>query len=414
MFQFLLSRLSFVFVLNALVKPLWVFGVDRVFQNRIGAEGYGAYFSLFSLSLILNFLLDFGMTSSNMRAVARQTVSKKMGFAQHLQVRALLLMAYMTILLLVGLLLNLSMFSLSLLAILGLNQVLNQNILFLRSHLSGNQKFGLDSIFSVLDKFLLVVFLGGCFLIYADFVPSVMQFAAAQTTVYLFVFALLLGGSKHSLKGILKPLKRSVVIEILKKSFPYALLSFLMVMYLRVDAVMLKIMLVDGDYWAGIYAHSYRIFDVLSMVGFLSASVLLPFFARKIKEGARLKKLLHQLGGSAIILALVVSAIGVWFAQDILALLYTEKVTEISLQTFQVLMLSLWAVAVFYVYSTFLTALGSLKTLNTIAALALGANIVLNAFLIPTYTSLGAAIASLISQSIAAIAFIVFAHKANK
>jgi hypothetical protein len=43
-----LGRLLF---LNGLVKPLWIFGVDRQMQNLVGFEAYGTYFSLFNLRM---------------------------------------------------------------------------------------------------------------------------------------------------------------------------------------------------------------------------------------------------------------------------------------------------------------------------------------------------------------------------
>ena len=66
-----LTNLFILLFLNFLVKPFWVLGIDRTVQNVVGAEEYGFYFSLFSFSIILNILLDFGITNFNNRAVAR-------------------------------------------------------------------------------------------------------------------------------------------------------------------------------------------------------------------------------------------------------------------------------------------------------------------------------------------------------
>src|SRR5687767_13974850 len=57
------SSLSLLVLLNAIVKPLWIFAIDRQVQNEVGVSVYGSYFSVFNLSLVLYFLLDLGLTA---------------------------------------------------------------------------------------------------------------------------------------------------------------------------------------------------------------------------------------------------------------------------------------------------------------------------------------------------------------
>jgi O-antigen/teichoic acid export membrane protein len=54
-----------------------------------------------------------------------------------------------------------------------------------------------------------------------------------------------------------------------------------------------------------------------------------------------------------------------------------------------------------HLWSTLLTAHGSLKSLNMIAIVAVVVNIILNFTLIPEHTALGSAVASLITQALA-------------
>src|SRR5829696_1250806 len=55
--------LSWLFVLNLLVKPAWIFFIDRQVQNIVGHEVYGNYFALFNLSYVLFFLADAGLSN---------------------------------------------------------------------------------------------------------------------------------------------------------------------------------------------------------------------------------------------------------------------------------------------------------------------------------------------------------------
>ena len=70
-----------------------------------------------------------------------------------------------------------------------------------------------------------------------------------------------------------------------KSSWPYALLFLLMMTYHRVDAIMLERMAPNGAVQAGWYAMGYRLFEAANMIGFLFATLLLPYFTRMLSAG---------------------------------------------------------------------------------------------------------------------------------
>ena len=71
-------------------------------------------------------------------------------------------------------------------------------------------------------------------------------------------------------------------------------------------------------------------------------------------------------------------------------------------------------IAITYVFGTLLTANGNLKELNIIAGSGMLLNITLNFIFIPLFESKGAAIVSLTTQSITAIAQVIFCFKIFK
>ena len=48
--------LSWLIILNLLVKPVWLFFIDRQVQLAVGYEEYGKYFAILNLSYVLFFL----------------------------------------------------------------------------------------------------------------------------------------------------------------------------------------------------------------------------------------------------------------------------------------------------------------------------------------------------------------------
>ena len=66
-----LQNLFLLIVLNLLVKPLWIFGIDRQVQNLVGPEEYGLYFTIFNFSFLFFIFLDLGITNFNNRNIAQ-------------------------------------------------------------------------------------------------------------------------------------------------------------------------------------------------------------------------------------------------------------------------------------------------------------------------------------------------------
>src|SRR6266513_6196389 len=65
-------NLAFLLSLNLVIKPLWVFGIDRTVQNVVGAENYGLYFVLTSLSFLTQIILDLGISNYNNKLIAQE------------------------------------------------------------------------------------------------------------------------------------------------------------------------------------------------------------------------------------------------------------------------------------------------------------------------------------------------------
>ena len=116
-----LTSLILVVVLNLLVKPFYIFGIDAEVQNRVGEEIYGNYFSLFNFSLLLNILLDLGTTNFNTRNIAQHPQLLAKHFFKILSLRLSLFALYATFTLLSGLFLGYDSYEFYLLALLMVN-----------------------------------------------------------------------------------------------------------------------------------------------------------------------------------------------------------------------------------------------------------------------------------------------------
>jgi len=398
------SNLILMILLNLLIKPIALFGIDATVQNRVGPENYGLYFSLLNLSVLFNTLLDLGINNFTTKNLAQDPEKIKKYFGKVFSFRLVLFTFYSIFTFGLALFLGYSGRPLYLLSFLILNQFLVLSIAYLRSHFAGFHFFKTDAFISILDRFLLII-VGGIWL-FSSFTPSVIKievFIWIQT--FCYATTLLIG-----LIILLKHLERPYLqwdllfgIGLIKKSWPYALLIVLMLLYTRIDGVMLERIHPNGAYEAGVYAQGFRLLDALFMFGMIFAGLLFPIFSRQLKISLTL--VLDLVKASANLLlggAIIIIFVTVFNAALILGWIYNDIQNAIG--PFQFLMLGFFPIGMNFIFGTLLTANGNLRVLNSISAIGILANITINLILIPEYGALGAAIATFATQGVTAIA----------
>jgi O-antigen/teichoic acid export membrane protein len=398
-----ITNLALLLLLNFLIKPFWVLGIDRTVQNIVGAEEYGFYFSLFNFSLLLNIILDVGITNFNNRNIAQYQQLLSKYFSNIVILKFLLALVYFIVSLFIALIIGYTWKQFQLLLFLILNQFIASFILYLRSNISGLHLFKTDSLISVLDRVIMILICG--VILWGNVTQKPFRiewFVYAQTAAYsmtlVFTFFIVLYRAEF-----FKPrFDRKFLIIILRQSYPFALLGLLMILYNRIDSVMLERLLTNGKEQAGIYAQGFRILDAASMVGFLFAGLLLPMFSRMIKQKDSVEQLTQFSFLLIIIPAIIVSLASVFYKSEIMNLLYRKHIS-VSADIFGVLMIGFIAICSSYIFGTLLTANGNLKEFNLLAGLGAVLNIILNVILIPKYFAYGSAIASLATHTITAI-----------
>ena len=422
-----LKNLALLIFVNLLIKPFWIFGIDREVQNVVGPEEYGFYFAIFNFSFLFFIFLDLGITNFNNRNIAQHNQLLNKHLASIGTLKLLLGVLYAIVIFAVGLMIGYEGRQLYLLAWVGFNQFILSFILYLRSNLSGLLLFKTDSLISVLDRTLMIAIcavllwtnlFGGYF--------SIEWFVYAQTLAYsltaiVALFAVLQKSGKLKLKWNLP-----FFLMILKKSMPFALLVLLMSFYNRIDPVLIERLLPQniGDQQAGIYAQAFRLLDAGQNFTFLFAVLLLPLFAKMIKEKQSVIHLLKLSFSIIITGSLIIAITSVFYGEELMLLMYTQfsgettqeylsRIQE-SVRIFNLLMFSFVAVSSNYIFGTLLTANNNLKYLNLVALAGLICNVLLNFILIPQFYAFGSAIASLSTQSLTAILQIFLVYRVFK
>ena len=402
--------------LNLLIKPFWILGIDVGVQNRVGAEQYGLYFAILNFTFLFNMILDMGITNFNNRNIAMHSQLLSKHFSGIVTLKILLGILYFIVTLVVALAIGYRGFYLKILCWTALNQFLNAFILYLRSNLSALLMFKTDSCLSVLDRLLMIIFCS--VLLWGNITTQPFKiewFVYCQTAAYsvtaLTALVLVLRKA-HFKKLSWNPLFFTMI---LKKSLPFAILYLLMSFYNRIDSVMIeRILPADiAAYEAGIYASSFRLLDALVMIAYLFSVILLPLFSKMLKEKEDLSQIIRTSFSLLFFFSVTSAILLCFFRFPILGLLYNEHISE-SAAVFNILIFCLIPFSMSYLFGTLLTAHGDMKQLNIVALAGICVNIAVNVVLIPRLHAVGAATASLATQSVTAFLQILIVLKKLK
>jgi O-antigen/teichoic acid export membrane protein len=198
----------------------------------------------------------------------------------------------------------------------------------------------------------------------------------------------------------------SIAKQLLKDSWPLIFSSIVVMIYMRIDQIMIKEML--GEYEVGIYSAAVRLSEAFYFIPILINASLFPAILNAKRQSEelylkRVQRLYTFMVWMAIIIALPMTFLSDWLTQ----LLFGEAYQKAG----QVLMIHIWAgVFVFMGVASgnwFIVENEQMLSFwRTFSGMVV--NIVLNFFLIPKYGLEGAAFATLFSQFTAAYLFDMF------
>ena len=198
----------------------------------------------------------------------------------------------------------------------------------------------------------------------------------------------------------------NIAKQLLKNSWPLIFSAIVVMIYMRIDQIMIKKML--GIYEVGIYSAAVRLSEAFYFIPVLiTASVFPAIVNAKSQSEALYKQRLQRLFTFMVWIAIAI-ALPMTFLSDWLILLFFGQSYQ---EAGEVLIIHIWAsIFVFLGVSSgkwfIVENKQALSFWRTFFGMVV--NIVLNFFLIPRYGIEGAAFASLLSQFMAAYLFDLF------
>jgi len=397
-------------LLNLLVKPLYIFGIDVQVQNSIGPEQYGLFFSIFNYTLLFQIVLEYGITNYIKREISIDRSLVSPYFSGILLLKSGLALIYFLLVFGFAPLFGYKHQELWIVWYVAVIQLLLTMVSFLRGCIVGLGWYKTDSIFSVLDKLVMILVLGWKLYMHEGERPDLHDFvlvymwSVAVTAFASFCFLVFKVGVKW-----VRP-DRVLLKNLLVATTPFALVTFLMAVYGRLDAVLLHMLLPDGDYYAGIYAAGYRMLDVYMMFALLFSNLLLPMLSSLMHDVKNAARLIDFAVGALMTLTIVAATGGFVFRREITELLYHHG-DDNWYDTVGILFLTIIPVGLSLLYGAAILSIGKLRKQNILFLIGGAVSIIINMLLIPVYKSLGAAISALSVNAFIAISQVIIFYR---
>ena len=198
-------------------------------------------------------------------------------------------------------------------------------------------------------------------------------------------------------------------LQILQQAWPLGGMALCIMIYFRIDTVMLSFM--KGDMAVGTYSAAYRLSEAATVVPSVFMSSVFPLMAKYHEDS---QKSFIKIYGKAVkylfSLALPMALVVTFFSKSNVNLIYGPNFigTDVTLR------MLIWASAIMYVTmilgTIFVTANRQMMNFR-LAIIVVLLNITLNLFLIPAYSYVGAAVSTVATEAFGLLVGIFFLHR---
>ncbi|XCN75099.1 MAG: flippase [Candidatus Electrothrix aestuarii] len=366
--------------------------------RSLGPKYFGIFSFAYVLVRILEISMDMGVSRYSVQQVSRDLQKAPQYLGASLTIKIFLIISGYLLIIGTGYIMNGDALSMKVLFLLAAVAVFDNLALPFGSVFGAHQKMEYSAVIISVSN-LTMCLVGFTFLYYSK-------------DILLFCLAFVIGAFLRLSFNVFWCIKkygmpefnnfnRFSLWDLLKKSIPFSLMNIFVTIYYHVDSVMLQVF--DGYKVVGQYNAAYRLIDAPLFISMSVTTALFPAISRLYykKENQKLQKLISESFKKILATGLFISITAAFLADDLISIIYGEEYAAAA----DVLPVLIFGVACIMPGSICNTVVRASDRQSLSAIIAGGGvifNIVLNLLLIPKYSLLGAAWATLATEMIMA------------
>jgi len=370
-----ITKNTMALMITSVVSKAFAFLTLILLARYLGSENYGKLAFAMALTSFFAVIADFGLSSLIVREVARDVVV----------FLALVLISHFG---------SYDYRTKILILVFGIYTILSSYSTFFISFFRAFERMEYEALIRSIEKILLLVLT----MVFIYFNKNLMYFAVPYLTssaiaVFLALFFVI---NKISKPRFLYA--KEFLVGTLKEALPFALTSIFIVIYFKTDTVMLSVMV--GDRAVGIYNAAHNLIDGLMYLVPVPLSIALyPVMSKYITKQEKLKKVYVYGFLTSLLLGLAGALFVLKLREKIILLVYGGEYIEAG-KVLTVLVWTFLVICVSIISSTLLNAVNKQRIVTIGTAIGASLNVVFNYLLIPKYSYVGAAYATLITESV--------------
>ena len=359
----------------------------------LGDVGLGQYSFIFAFLAIFHLFTEFGLTTLMVREVARDKAKTSSYFNNILWFRLIFIIVFSVIVPPIVLRLfdnSTEMLIVILIAIIA--DFCKHMIIMFERLFEAHEIMEYSAIIRIVER-ILTVALGITVLVMgANIVGLISVFAISNFVA--FVIALII--TIRKVTKIRFELDFQLIKRLLKESIPFWLTSIFIMIYFQIDTVMLSIMKSYQD--VGIYNAAYGILNALHFIPAAVIAAVFPAMSKFYLENKHQLRVIFKKSFYYLFAIGLPIGIGTTFlARRIIIFIYKEDFIASTLA----LQILIWAsVIIFFsgLCGYLLNSIDKQKIFTFATGFCALLNVVLNLFLIPLYSYIGASISTVITE----------------
>jgi len=381
-----------VLVLSQIITYLLGFIYVIYVARYLGAEGYGILSFGLAFTGIFAVAMDLGLNTITTRDLSRD-LGKSSNYLANLTIIKLILSVIVFIL--IALTINLLGYpaqTVMVVYFLGLYVIVAAFSQMFYAIYQANEKMEYQSVGQVLNTAIILIFTLLAIYFQADLI-LISSIYLIGSTVVLFYNIIITYWKFAKFKLIFD---RSFWSFKIREALPFGLTSIYGTIYTYIDSVMLSLM--QGDLVVGWYSAAYRlILIVLYLPGIINQAIFPAMSKFYLSSDDILRKIQERFFKYMLILGFPIGVGTTLLADKIILLIFGQGFLP-SILALQVL---IWTIVITFCGSAFVKlfeASGRQMAITKVTGAGVAVNILLNLFLIPLYSFIGASFATVLTE----------------
>lgn len=379
-------------LISQIIASVCGFIWTMVTARYLGVNEYGILGFAISLTGILSITVDLGIQTHVVRHVATDYDSAPKYLGNILPLKCLLTVGSFILTTIILILLKSNELTITISLLFTIEMVIKSFINLLNGTFQAFEEGKYQGIGNSLLNLLLLLFI---------LIAAFTDFGIYGITIsYILANIIALIYLYHAfINNITKPkfeFDKTFCKKIIIASLPFTATIILYSIYYSIDVVMLNQLV--GDYATGIYNATYKLISVLTVFYSVYGAVVYPVMSKLFKNDKKLLITSFEKSLKYLMMVIIPLAFAtMYYSTDIIFLIYGHEYDAAS----SVLSILIWTVCLLFVNgvcNNLLNASYKEVTITKIYAIAAVFNVILNFFMIPDYSYIGAATATVLSD----------------